>query len=424
MNITMEHMCQAVGHLFGLSLMSFSRADFDKCFPDPSLLFSPAQFLSHDEMHALIRQLSPRAVYWVNDRASSMWLLTSIHDTLFFAGPFAGELLTRCETRAIYHHLVGHEKVEKAFFYEGEDQHERAFREYIMRLPIIGPDRRAALIRFLFDFFGEEPVAEEKIDFLLIHAQQDKKHDISKYISYYEDCEAALIACVAHASAVKSREAVMTLYQSSQQSNDTCYQSALIRFGSIAMLTRIGTRRAGVPAALSMSIYNDYMDKARQNANTEELCTLATELAAQMCLLVLSCSKHKYSENVINVIAYIRDHYHEKLTLSSLADLFGFNKTYLATCFKRETGMTVSNYVNAVRLEYARTLLSVSNLEINEICMSAGFADQSYFSRIFKEKYALSPSEYRHKLFNNSNSSRCDCTVTKETTQERLNKED
>lgn len=399
MSVTTERICQAVRHLFRLSIAAIPKDNFDSFFPDASLLFTPSQFLSRDEMQALISHLSSCTVYWITDHAGCMWLLASIHETVFFAGPFLSEILTRIETSTIYRHLFGHAQEDAVFFYDGENQHERAFREYLMKHPLLGADRRAALIQLLFDLLGKEPPAEEKLNFLLVKPSQGYQHDMSKYISYYEDCEAGLIACVAHASTAEARETVMTLYRSFEQANSDCYPSALIRFGSIAMLTRIGARRAGVPAALSMHLYNDYMDKASHNESTEVLRNLAADLAAQMCLLVISCSKHKYSENVSNVIAYIREHYQEKLTLSSLADLFGFNKTYLATCFKRETGSTVTSYINALRLEYARTLLSISNQEIGEICMSVGFTDQSYFSRIFKEKYELSPSDYRMKLF-------------------------
>lgn len=81
---------------------------------------------------------------------------------------------------------------------------------------------------------------------------------------------------------------------------------------------------------------------------------------------------------------------------TSLAKELGTNRTYLAEAIKLyENGITVLEYINNLRLEYAAQLLTDSPYRITEIEYMAGFSSRTTFYRLFKEKYGLSTSEFR-----------------------------
>ena len=61
-------------------------------------------------------------------------------------------------------------------------------------------------------------------------------------------------------------------------------------------------------------------------------------------------------------------------------------------------GRTVTEYIRHVRLEAARDLINTSELNISQIVYTIGFSSRSYFSKIFKAKYNISPSDYLKKL--------------------------
>lgn len=84
-------------------------------------------------------------------------------------------------------------------------------------------------------------------------------------------------------------------------------------------------------------------------------------------------------------------------TVEKLAREAGLNVNKLQTGFKKVYGTTVNNFVQIKRLEAAYNLLTKTDLSISEIVNAIGLSSKSYFSKIFKEKHAISPSEFRKK---------------------------
>ncbi len=84
-------------------------------------------------------------------------------------------------------------------------------------------------------------------------------------------------------------------------------------------------------------------------------------------------------------------------TVESLAKEAGLNINKLQEGFKKLYGTTVNNYVQKMRLDAAISLLTKTDLSISEIVTSIGLSSKSYFSKIFKEKYTISPSDFRKK---------------------------
>ncbi len=84
-------------------------------------------------------------------------------------------------------------------------------------------------------------------------------------------------------------------------------------------------------------------------------------------------------------------------TVENLAREVGLNVNKLQEGFKKLYGTTVNNYVQKTRLDAAYSLLTKTDLSISEIVNAIGLSSKSYFSKIFKEKYSISPSEFRKK---------------------------
>ena len=106
----------------------------------------------------------------------------------------------------------------------------------------------------------------------------------------------------------------------------------------------------------------------------------------------------KNSDNIKNVIGYIRSHFEENLTIDALSDQAGLSKYYFSREFKRLTGMTVVTYVNLVRCENAKKLFKSDKYSVNEVCEMCGFDNLSYFSKTFKKFTNLTPSEYKKSV--------------------------
>ena len=98
---------------------------------------------------------------------------------------------------------------------------------------------------------------------------------------------------------------------------------------------------------------------------------------------------------VDRVRAYIRDNYGEDLSTTELAGLFFLNSKYLSAVFKEKTGMNLTAYIEAVRMEKAKQLLRDGRLSVSEAALHTGYSDPNYFSKVFKRYTGLSPKLYR-----------------------------
>jgi AraC-like DNA-binding protein len=94
---------------------------------------------------------------------------------------------------------------------------------------------------------------------------------------------------------------------------------------------------------------------------------------------------------------YIDTHFREDVTRDFLADMFYISPNYLSHLFQREGKIGLNEYLNQIRLEYAKSLLKDYDLNIKEIAQASGFKDSNYFCRIFKKKTDRTPTEYRRQ---------------------------
>lgn len=95
----------------------------------------------------------------------------------------------------------------------------------------------------------------------------------------------------------------------------------------------------------------------------------------------------------------LRARFAENLALADLAAAVGVHAVHLARVFRKFHGCTVGEYVRQLRIEYASRQLSTTDEALAEIAANAGFADQSHFSRTFKQQTGMLPTEFR-AIFN------------------------
>mgnify|MGYP005857661087 CR=1 FL=1 len=95
------------------------------------------------------------------------------------------------------------------------------------------------------------------------------------------------------------------------------------------------------------------------------------------------------------LLKYISDNYEKPLYLSDLSRMFHLNETYICDLFKKSLGKTFTEYLTGLRLKKAAELLVKTNTPISGISDTVGYSDYSYFSKIFKKHYGMSPTQYR-----------------------------
>ncbi len=103
-----------------------------------------------------------------------------------------------------------------------------------------------------------------------------------------------------------------------------------------------------------------------------------------------------FSEPVKKCLHYIHLHLHETIPLNVLAAETGLSRPYLASLFKKETGSAIHEYVINEKMKEATVLLDEGK-SCKEVSYVLGICNQSHFGKIFREKYGMTPEEYKNK---------------------------
>lgn len=98
---------------------------------------------------------------------------------------------------------------------------------------------------------------------------------------------------------------------------------------------------------------------------------------------------------ISGVISFMHQNYSKAITVEALAKNYGYSAGRFSHIFSQVTGTSPMRYLNEIRLRAAAELLATTSYPISEIASVCGFAAPLYFSRCFKKKYEVSPSEYR-----------------------------
>lgn len=130
----------------------------------------------------------------------------------------------------------------------------------------------------------------------------------------------------------------------------------------------------------------------------EQSLHLQSEMIRSYCILVKQHSLKNYSYLVGKVITVISYDLTADLSLNTLSKQLNVNPPYLSALFKKECGITLTDYVNGKRIEYAKALLASTDKLINNVAFECGVADTNYFIKLFKKETGLTPTEFRKNI--------------------------
>ncbi len=127
----------------------------------------------------------------------------------------------------------------------------------------------------------------------------------------------------------------------------------------------------------------------------EELREWILQTAREVIAYVSDFHTHRNTTLVEKVKAFIGLNYAQDISNTVVAQAVGMSPNYLGQVFKRETGISVNDYLNNRRIEEAKKLLKTTNLLVFEVAFKVGYKEQQYFSAVFRKKVGLTPKEYR-----------------------------
>lgn len=163
--------------------------------------------------------------------------------------------------------------------------------------------------------------------------------------------------------------------------------------------------------AIILSGYEDF-DYARKAIQLQVIDYLLKPINKDQLMLILnrlekeiSASlpyKEQSTENIITELeSYLRSHLKEPINSTTLSKEFGFTPAYLSKLFKKERGMSPTEYLCTLRIEKAKDLMTFDpHILLKTLAPLVGFSDPFYFSKTFKKYTGMTPKEYKDQLGN------------------------
>lgn len=103
-----------------------------------------------------------------------------------------------------------------------------------------------------------------------------------------------------------------------------------------------------------------------------------------------------YTAITRSIMAYIENHFHAAFSMQKMAEELNYHRNYLSTVFSRDTGISVVDYLNLIRIRQAVIFFAYYNQDVFTAYESIGFTNASHFSRVFKSLVGVSPRSFKH----------------------------
>lgn len=146
-------------------------------------------------------------------------------------------------------------------------------------------------------------------------------------------------------------------------------------------------------------IFNELLNEYKNKQNTAFLKALTCEL-----VVLLQREKERKDKSleggvssklISEIISYINNNHHKKVTLEDTAKLFFINASYLSRTFKERTGISFCDYLTNFRIKKALELLLGTDKNITQIAFDVGFNSTNHFCKVFKSIMKISPLQYK-----------------------------
>lgn len=161
-------------------------------------------------------------------------------------------------------------------------------------------------------------------------------------------------------------------------------------------LLRKTVEQAGVHPVQIDSRSNNNVVRVEQATSVHQCKALGRRIVQGYCEMVQEVGVRAKSLPIRTVISRVNADLTFDLSLKTLAQELNVSASYLSALFRRETGMSLTEYVNNCRVTQAKRLLLSSDLPIKDIALRCGLSDMYYFSRLFKRMTGTTPKAYRN----------------------------
>lgn len=183
-------------------------------------------------------------------------------------------------------------------------------------------------------------------------------------------------------------EGVGTVTKNNPVRNDKNLAITIVALASRAAMD------GGLHSEIAYTLSDMFIQRIEDDT-TFNLVTISKEIYVEYAKHVEDLKEQNYSKAIVSVQQYIYNHLYKKIELESLADHVHLHPNYLSRLFKKQVGLTISEYILREKVKEAKTWLEKSDLSITEIANQLNFHDQSHFIKVYKRIEGITPKQYR-----------------------------
>ena len=103
-----------------------------------------------------------------------------------------------------------------------------------------------------------------------------------------------------------------------------------------------------------------------------------------------------YTDLTKRIISILEERHTDQLSLDDLAQQLEYNKRYLCSAFKQDTGITILDYLNHIRIRHAAVCFYYNDVSVSDIAQCVGFVTPIHFTRVFKKATGITPTQFRN----------------------------
>ena len=273
-------------------------------------------------------------------------------------------------------------------------------------LPVIEPARVTHISRMLY-YMCSGLVTDSKHELVSNHNKFYQQSEINEAIQTYKtnsdihskvypyEKEKALITKLKTGDAQEAKALLNDLLGYvffSEGNNLEFVKSRAIELSSLLSRAAI---EGGATSDSVLKVNNQFLKELQGIRTLDDLCYQLQETIDVFTQCMFNYIPTKGNEITKKAIRYISQNFAGNITLEDVAEHVHLNAAYFSSLFKQSTGSTFREYLNMVRIEESKRLLTTTDYSILDIALATGFEDQSYFSKVFKKHTGLTPKQYR-----------------------------
>lgn len=164
---------------------------------------------------------------------------------------------------------------------------------------------------------------------------------------------------------------------------------------ALGLISRVAID-AGVDGNLCLHMVDIFMDRAEGCSSTSQLRDVRYRILRYFTEKIGQLQTQNVTNPIVlRIMKYVVANVDRQITCAEIGEAFHINRSYVSTCFKKETGMGLVDYINLQKIIRAKQLLKFTKKTLVEITYALSFSSQAYFTKIFKSIVGMTPQEYR-----------------------------